>query len=143
MKKATLRKVALILSIIFIATFILSACDSPPPRITPAFYFNPGGPFQTNITTFDRDENPDPRRQLRCSIIFQVVDESAIEELGEVNFIVRNSVLQVLGSLTMEEITVRRDLDEIIQRLVDQINEDISSSIDLVIWGYFTDFAII
>ena len=143
MKKATLNKVALIISVILLAAFLLSACDSPDPRITPSHYFSPGGPFQTNITALDKDDNPDPRRQLRCSIVFEVVDEEAILELEEVNFIVRNSVLQVMGELTMEEITIQRDLDVLIQRMVDRINEDINSHIDLVVWAYFTDFAIV
>ena len=143
MNKAKLNKIAVVVLIILIAGFVVSACDSPDPRITPAYYFSPGGPFQTNITVLDREDNPDPRRQLRCAIVFEVVDEAAIMELEEINFIIRSSVLQVLGKLTMEEITINRDLDAIIQRLVDQINEDIDSHINLIIWGYFTDFAIV
>ena len=143
MKKATISKVALIFSIILIATFLLSACDSPTPRITPSFYFNPGGPFQTNVTVIDKDGNPDPRRQIRCSIVFEVIDEAAEEELAEINFVVRNSVLQVLGELTLDEITVDRDLNDIILRIVDQVNADIHSNQDLVLWAYFTDFALV
>jgi len=142
-KKTTISKVALILSIVLIASLLLSACDAPAPRITPSYFFNPGGPFQTNVTIIDKDGNPDPRRQIRCAIIFEVVDEGAIEELGEVNFVVRNSVLQVLGELTIDEITVDRDLDSIILRIVDKVNEDLSSHVDLVLWGYFTDFALV
>ena len=137
MKKTTLRKVALILSIIIIASFILSACDSPDPRIPTKYFFNPGGPFTTNVN------DDDPRRQIRCSIVFEVVDEAAIEELTEINFIVRNSVLQVLGELTIPEITKERDLDEIIERLVERVNEDINSNINLIVWAYFTDIALI
>jgi len=142
-KKASISKVAMILSLVLIASFLLSACDDAPPRVVPSFFFNPGGPFQTNVTVIDKDGNPDPRRQVRCAIVFEVLDEVAIEELTEVNFIVRNSVLQVLGELTMEEITVDRDLDNIILRIVDKVNEDINSHVDLVLWGYFTDFALV
>ena len=143
MKKATLSKIAVVISIVLIAAFIISACDSAPPRITPAYYFSPGGPFQTNITAFDRDDNPDPRRQLRCALVFEVIDEDAIEELEEVNFIVRNAVLNILGELTIEDVTIHRDMDDLIQRIVDRVNEDIHSYVPLVIWAYFTDFAIV
>jgi len=143
MKRAKVSKVAIVISIILVTVFIVSACDSPDPRITPAYYFSPGGPFQTNITVLDRDENPDPRRQLRCAIVFQVVDEAAIEELEVVNFIVRDAVLQVLGALTMEEITVNRDLVMIGEKMVERVNEEINSNIDLIISAYFTDFAIV
>ena len=137
MKKTTLNKVILIISIILIATFILSACDSPPPRIPEKFFFNPGGPFSTNVN----DE--DPRRQVRCSVVFEVVDEEAIDELTEVTFIVRNSVIAVLGELTIDEMTTQRDLDNIIERLIVRVNEDVNSAIDLVIGAYFTDFALV
>ena len=143
MKKATLNRLAVVVSILLIAVFIVSACDSPDPRITPAYYYSPGGPFQTNIIALDKDENPDPRRQLRCAVVFQVIDEAAIEELEAVNFIIRDAVLQVLGALTMEEITVNRDLIILAERLVERINEEINSNIDLVVSAYFTDFAIV
>ena len=143
MNKATVKRLMLIVSVLLVAVFIVSACDSPPPRIPQSHFFNPGGPFQTNISVFDKDGNPDPRRQIRCSIIFEVLDEAAVEELGEVNFIVRNSVLQILGELTVEEITTERNLDDITQRLVDRINEDINSNADLVLWAYFTDIALV
>ena len=142
MKKAIISKVALVISIVLIAAFLLSACDAPVPRITPSHFFNPGAPFQTNITVVDKDGNPDPRRQIRCAVVFEVFDEAAVEELGEVNFVVRNSVLKVLGELTMDEITVNRDLDDIIHRIVDQVNEDVTSNVDLVVWAYFTEFAL-
>jgi len=143
MKKATFKKLAVLIPMILIIIFVISACDSPDPRITPAYYYSPGGPFQTNITVLDRDDNPDPRRQLRCAIVFQVVDEAATVELEAVNFIIRDAVLQVLGALTMEEITVNRDLVLIAERLVERINEEINSNIDLIVSAYFTDFAIV
>jgi len=136
-KKATLNKATLILSIVLLAALLLSACSSPDPRIPEKFFFNPGGPFSTNVN----DE--DPRRQVRCSVVFEVVDERAIEELTEVAFIVRNSVIAVLGELTIDEMTTQRDLDNIIERLVERVNEDVSGSTDLIIGAYFTDFALV
>ena len=136
MKKAMLRKISVVLLIVLVAALISAACDSPPPRIPDKFFFNPG-PFSTNVN----DE--DPRRQVRCTVVFEVVDEAAIEELSMISFIVRNSVLTVLGQLTIPEITTRRNLEAIGQRLIDQINEDIASHYDLVIGAFFTDFALV
>jgi len=136
MKKATFNKIAIVLSVILITVFLISACDSPVPRVQEKFFFSPGGPFSTNVN----DE--DPRRRIRCAIVFEVVDEAAIEELNEVTFIVRNSVLSILGELTIPEITTERDLDNISQRLVDRINEDLETSYELIVWAYFTDFAL-
>ena len=144
MKKATAKKFLLIISILLVATFIISACDSPPQRIPQSYFFSPGGPFQTNITIFDNNDNPDLRRQVRCSLVFEVIDENAIEELTEVNFIIRNAVLQVLGDLRIEDVAGdHRDLDTIIERIVDRVNEDLGSNIPLIVWAYFTDFAIV
>ena len=134
MKKATLRKLSIVISVILIAIFLISACEAPPQRVHNAYFFNPGGPFSTNVN----DE--DPRRRIRCSIIFEVVDERANEELEEVTFIVRNSVIAVLGELTIPEITTHRDLDDIAERLVNRINSDLNTNIDLFVWAYFTDF---
>ena len=136
MKKATFNKLALIISVVLIATFLISACDSPEPRVPEAFFFSPGGPFSTNVN----DE--DPRRRIRCSIVFEVVDERAIEELEEVSFVVRSSVLAVLGDLTIPEITTNRNQDNIAQKLVDRVNEDLQTPYELIIWAYFTDFAL-
>jgi len=136
MKKTVINKVFFIVSIVLIAVFVLSACDAPVQRIPEKFFFNPG-PFSTNVN----DE--DPRRQIRCTVVFEVIDEAATEELTSITFIVRNSVLSVLGELTIPEITTHRDLDAIAQRLIDRINEDISSNINLVVAAYFTDFALV
>jgi len=136
-KKAILKRLVPVISIILLVTFLLSACDSAPPRIPEAHAYNPGPAFQTN---FNNDE--DPRRQVRCQVIFEVIDEDAIEELGGYTYVVRNAVLVVLGELTMHELTTDRDLDDIAQRMVDRVNEDIGSSIDLVVRAYFTDFAL-
>ena len=136
MKKSTLGKLALVLSIVLMATIVLAACDSPEPRVPTKYFFNPGGPFATNVN----DE--DPRRQVRCSIVFEVIDEAAIEELNEITFIVRNSVIAVLGELTIPEITTERNQPDIIERIVEQVNFDINSHIDLIVGAYFTDFAL-
>jgi len=135
-KKVLMKRLSFVVSIILIAIFILSACDAPTPRIPEKFFFNPG-PFSTNVN------DDDPRRQVRCTVVFEVIDEAAAEELNAVSFIVRNSVLAVLSELTIPEITTRRNLDDIAQRLVDRINEDINSNIDMVVWAYFTDFALV
>ena len=134
--KKTINRVFVIVSIVLIATFILAACDSPTPRIAEKHFFNPGV-FSTNVN----DE--DPRRQIRCTVVFEVVDEAAVEELSAVLSIVRNSVLSVLGELTIPEITTHRDLEAIGQRLIDKINEDINSNISLVVGAYFTEFALV
>ena len=136
MKKATLNRIVLIISIILIATFLLSACDSPPPRIPITHAYNPGAPFSTNFNY------EDPRRQVRCAVIFEVIDESAVDELTEKNYVIRNAVLSVLGELTMPELTTHRDFDDIAERLVARANEDLGSHIDLIIGAYFTEFAL-
>ncbi|MDR2589969.1 MAG: flagellar basal body-associated FliL family protein [Oscillospiraceae bacterium] len=137
MKKATFNKLALVVSVILIAVFILSACDSPDPRIPIKYTFNPGGQFSTNVN----DE--DPRRQIRCTIIFEVVDEAAVDELTENSFVVRSAVLSVLAKLTIPEITTNSNLDAIAERLIEKVNEDLQSTYDLVIGAYFTDFALV
>jgi flagellar basal body-associated protein FliL len=136
-KKATFNKLALVVSVILIAVFILSACDSPDPRIPIKYTFNPGGQFSTNVN----DE--DPRRQIRCTIIFEVVDEAAVDELTENSFVVRSAVLSVLAKLTIPEITTNSNLDAIAERLIEKVNEDLQSTYDLVIGAYFTDFALV
>ena len=143
MKKTILKRLAIVIPVILITMFLISACDSPDPRIAAAHYFSAGGQFQTNVTVLDKDGNPDPRRQIRCTIVFEVVDEQAVAELEEVTFKVRNSVLAVLGELTLEEITVNRDLDAISQRLVDRINEDLPTTYELFLRAFFTDFALV
>jgi len=137
MNKATIRKLAVIVSLVLVAAFLVSACDAPEPRIRTSFYYTPGGPFQTNVN----DE--DPRRQIRCTIIFEVVDEQAIEDLEGVTFKVRSSVLSVLGELTIPEITTHRDFEDISQRLIDRINEELPTDEILFKKAYFTDFALV
>ena len=136
MKKAKMNKLALVISLVLIAVFLVSACDSPEPRVHESHYFSPGGPFSTNVN------DDDPRRRIRCTIVFEVVDERAVEELEEVTFKVRSSVLSVLGDLTIPEITTHRDQDAIAERLVERVNADLDLPYDLFLWAYFTDFAL-
>jgi flagellar basal body-associated protein FliL len=135
LKKTMIKRIALILALVLISTFILTACDSES-RIRHRYTFSPGAQFSTNFN----DE--DPRRQVRCLIIFEVIDENAIDELTDNNFIVRNAVLSVLGTLTMEELTTGRNLENIAGRIVQQVNADLDSPIDLVVAAFFTEFAI-
>ena len=136
MKKTVLNRLAIIVPLILIALFVISACDSPEPRILSSFYYTPGGPFSTNVN----DE--DPRRRIRCTIVFEVVDERAIEELEDVTFKVRSSVLEVLGELTIPEITTERDFEDISNRLIEKINEDLPTDYELFKKAYFTDFVL-
>jgi len=137
-KKATQRRLALTTIIVLLITmFLLTACETPIPRIPVVYTYNPGAPFSTN---FNFEE--DPRRQVKCTIMFEVIDEAAIDELTENNFIIRNAVLSVLGELTWPEVTTERNLDDIAQRLVERVNEDLNSNIDLIIGAYFTEFAL-
>ena len=139
MKKAVLSRLTItvsIVSVVLIAMFLISACEAPEQRIHESHFFSPGGPFTTNVN------DDDPRRRIRCSIVFEVVDERAVEELEEITFVIRNSVLAVLGELTIPEITTKRNVDDIAFRLVERINFDIGAPYDLILWAYFTDFAL-
>jgi len=139
MKRATQARTALLLAIVLALAMLASACAGEveqKPRLTATYTYNPGAQFQTNVS------DADPRRVVRCSIVFEVIDEAAIEELFEYNYTIRNAVLIVLGKLTMDELTEGRDLVDISQKLVDQVNEAINSNYPLVLGAYFTDFLI-
>ena len=77
---------------------------------------------------------------MRCSIIFQVVDEEAVTDLETYNPNIRNAVLIVLGELTQAELTTERDLDAIALRIVEKVNEAINSNITMITGAYFTEF---
>jgi len=113
--------------------FLLVACNDES-RIPSVHSYSPGGQFSTNINS------DDPRRQVRASIVFEVIDEAAVEELTEVNFIIRHTVIRVLGSLTMEDMIPERDLDELATRLVHEVNAALATHFDLIIGVYFTEF---
>ena len=134
MRKQTPARTVVVISAVLIIAFFLSACGEA--RLPAVYTYNPGAAFTTNIN----DE--DPRRQLRTAIIFEVIDDAAAAELSEYNFVIRNAVITVLSSLTLEELTTNKDIQGISDRLVEQINEAIISHIDLVIGAYFTEFTL-
>jgi len=139
MKKG-LNRFAPIIAFILIsmfALFVVTACDSPPLRIPEVITYNPGGQFTTN---FNWPQTP--RAQIRCAIVFVVLDERAAEELADHNFVIRNAVLSVLGELTIEEITEDRDLNSLAERIVTQVNEDLGSQVELILSAYFTEFGL-
>lgn len=135
MKKAIpTRLVSLVFAILF-AVVMLSACAKKE-RLPEIHTYNPGAAFVSNIS------NEDIRKVVKCSVIFEVIDETARTELSMYNSTVRNAVLAVLGEFTLEELTVGRDLNEISQRIVQHVNEALESSEELVIGAKFTEFAL-
>ena len=127
------RAIWLIMAII-LSTALLASCSGKDPRVPKVYTYSPGPAFSTNIN------DPDPRRVLKCVVSFEVIDEAAVDELTELNFIIRNACIAELSSLTMEELTTNRNLDNVSQRLVDSVNEVVPSNINLVVRAYFTDF---
>jgi len=135
-KAKSVRIISLILAVLSTA-LLLSACKKEAePRVSTTYTFDPGTMFLTNIN----DE--DPRRVVKCSVIFEVIDPAARMELSEQNHAIRDAVLVVLGELTLEELTKGRDLQDISQRMVNKVNEQINSVEDLVIGAYFTEFVL-
>jgi flagellar basal body-associated protein FliL len=132
---------ALIILVAMLITMLVSACgnDPAPPssRLSSTYIYNPGAQFQTNINAGE-----DYRRVIRCSIEFKVIDEEAVEDLLAYNPAIRDAVLTVLVGLTLEELTVDRDLAEVSQKLVDQANQAIGGNYNLILGAYFTDFLI-
>ena len=137
MKTLKSGKLYIILPILLSALFLITACNTPDSRVPTSHYYSPGGPFSTNVN------DADPRRQIRCTIVFEVIDAQAVEELEDVTFKVRSSVLGVLGELTIADITTHRNLEAISQLLVDRINEELPTTIDLFVRAYFTDFVLV
>jgi len=121
---------------VLILLLLLSSCAQEAPRLPATFNYSPGAVFTTNIN----DE--DPRRVLRCAVVFLVIDEAATVELAEYNAVIRNAVLVVLGGLTVAELTTHRDLNDIAEKMVEQVNQDIGSRLDLVVGAYFTDIVL-
>ena len=136
-KKTVIGRFIVVIALVLTAAFLISACDAPTPRVPIRHVFSPGGPFSINVN----DE--DPRRQIRCTIVFVVVDEAAIAELEQSTFVIRNSVLSVLGEVTIPELTTDKDLPDIAQRIVDRVNHDLNSTVDLILGAYFTDIALV
>ena len=137
MKKATQGRLALVLLIAMLLTMLASACGSEPaPRLSETHIYSPGAQFQTNI------HDSDPRRIVRCTVMFEVVDAQAVDDLSAYNSAIRNAVLTVLGELTLQEVTEGRDLADISQRLVEQANQAVKSAMNLIVAAYFTEFQI-
>ena len=140
--KKFINRLSPIAAIILLSVMLLSACEQSAPRVDEVFTYSPGSPFSTNF------KYEEPRRQIKCSVVFEVIDEQAIEELTELNFRVRNAVIAVLGELTLTEVTTEKDLEAIAERIVRQVNEDIQAGehgerVDLILKAYFTEFVII
>jgi flagellar basal body-associated protein FliL len=131
-KKMPIQLVLLVFTAVF-ATVMLSACNKEA-RLPTVYTYDPGPAFESNIN----DENM--RRVLKCAIIFEVIDDKASAELEEHNSTIRNSILVVLGGLTLEELTTGKDLNEISQRIVNQVNEAVGSRVNLILGAYFTEF---
>ena len=134
MKKLNRNRILSLVFALLLIFSLLSACSSKEPRVPKVYTYSPGPAFSTNIN------DPEPRRVLKCVVLFEVVDEDAVTELADLNFIIRNACIAELSSLTLEELTTNRNLDDISQRLVDCVNAVIPSNINLVVRSYFTDF---
>ena len=135
MKKVNHSRLVMLVTVVLVSILLLSACSNDA-RLPTTFTYSPGAAFSTNI------RNEDPRRVLKCSVVFTVIDEAASVELSDYNYAVRNAILIVLSGLTIEELTTNKDLQDISRRLVEQVNEAIPSHIDLVVEAYFVDFAL-
>ena len=134
--KAIFKKLAPLVSFALIGMFLLAACDSEPPRVLPVHTF----PLGTISTNFNHE---DPRRQINTSIVFEVIDEDAIDELTSLSFIIRSSVLSILGELTLEDITTNRDIPALEERIAEEVNEALGLNVNLIIRAYITDLSII
>jgi len=141
MTRITPMKLILVVASVIMLTVFLTACNDdsePQARLPERHVFNPGAVFATNIN------NDDPRRVLRAAVIFEVADEQASEELITHGDIIRNSVLMVLGELTMEEVTTEKNLEDITERLVDRVNEALGGNflMPIITGASFTEFVL-
>ena len=137
MKKHSRVRFVSFLSLVLIALTLLSACGSDEaPRLPAIYTYNPGAAFTSNIN------DPEPRKLVKCAVVFEVYDEAASTDLVAYNSIIRNSVLVVLGELTSDELTENRDLNAIAQRIVNQVNAALGGRIDIVTAAYFTEFTL-
>ena len=135
MKLKPARFVVLI-NIILIGLVLLSSCSAKETRLPKTYIYSPGAAFTANINDVDY------RRVVKCTVVFQVSDEAAVTELADYNFTIRNSVITTLGELTMDELTTNRDLSDISQRIVTQVNAALPSYSTLIIGAYFTEFTL-
>ena len=129
-------KPTLLLAAILVIAFLFSACTAEAPRLPTVFTYNPGSAFTTNVN------DDDPRRLIKCAVVFEVIDEAASEDLVAFNFKIRNAVITVLSGLTVDDLTTNRDLQAISQQLVDKVNEAIYGQVNLVVGAYFTEFTV-
>ena len=136
MKKLKHIRPTLLVPAILILAFLFSACAAEVPRLPAPYTYNPGAAFTTNVN------DDDPRRLVKCAVVFEVIDATAIEDLAPYNFVIRNAVITVLSGLTVEDLTTNRDLQEISQKLVDKVNESIYGQINLIVGAYFTEFSV-
>jgi len=137
MKKQSPVRFILFLSLVLIALTLLSACGGGDvPRLPAIYTYSPGAPFTSNI------DDPEPRKLIKCAIMFEVIDEAAQTDLDAYNSVIRNAVLVVLCGLTSDELTEGRDLNAIAQRIVDQVNGALGGRIDLITAAYFTEFTL-
>ena len=136
MKKQRSRRLVLLIHVVLAVTALLSACTPKDNRLPTTYTYSPGAAFTTNV----KDE--DPRRLVKCTVVFEVIDEAAATEMDSYNFAIRNAVLIVLTGLTLEELTTQRDLVDISQKIVSQVNSTLRSNADLVIGAYFTEFTV-
>jgi len=138
MMKVGRLRLAILIPAALIMAMLVSACGQQGAvvRLPQAFTYNPGANFQTNITA------DTPNKVVRCSVVFQVIDEAAIEELDSYNAAIRNATLIVLSNLTEDELIPSRDLEEIAARIVEQVNDAVGSHINLIVGAYFTEFVL-
>jgi len=129
-------KKTLLFAILIVTLLSLAACNAQEARLPKLHSYNPGTAFTTNLNV------DDIKRVVNCSIVFEVIDEAAVEEMTEYNFVVRDAVLKVLGSLTMNEVTQYRDLDAIALRIVEEVNAALGGRVDIVADAYFVTFQV-
>ena len=134
MKKLTRTRLVLSILAILIIAALLSACSSEAARLPATYTYSPGPAFTANIN------DPEPRRVVKCAVVFEVIDESATTDLAAYNYAIRNAVLIVLGELTFEELTNDRDLEEIAHRITERVNDSLRTHVDVVQGTYFTEF---
>ena len=134
MKTLKKARIILVIMVLLFVVLLLVACSGKDKRVPKVYTYSPGAAFSTNIN------DPEPRRVLKCVVMFEVIDEDAATELTDLNFIIRNAVIAELSNLTLLELTTEKNMDDISQRLVNCVNAVIPSNINLVMRAYFTDF---
>ena len=80
------------------------------------------------------------RRFLKTTIDLELSDEDLIEELGAKNSRIRDVVIRVLSSKTVEEISTPKGKDKLKKELSNQLNAVLLDG--QIVRVYFTDFVI-